>query len=239
MCKQKTRKSINTNVMMCHQQSGFSLVMVMMIMVVIALLVIAGAQVSNTEMRISTNNADQKFARGLAEKTLLVAENKVTEIVFDISDFGGSGSGGTGAGGTGGGDAGTGGGDAGGGGAGGDDAAPVSPAIAESEIESKGFAKDTCADGLCGINGAMTANHNVHVWEFGDDGKSYLSENGKAVSDLQGEASKAPRYMVEYLGVKQVDGAPNLRIFRITSRAWGKNANTVSTLQTVVVAPAN
>ena len=69
MCKQKNCSIINNH--LSDRQQGFSLVMVMMIMVVIALLVIAGAQVSNTEMRISTNNADQKYAKGLAERTLL------------------------------------------------------------------------------------------------------------------------------------------------------------------------
>lgn len=219
MCKQKTRISINTNgMMMRYQQAGFSLVMVMMIMVVIALLVIAGAQVSNTEMRISTNNADQKFARGVAEKTLLEAEKKITEIVFDTKT------------------APTGG-------------ASANPAIAEADLKSKGFEDGKCGDktGLCGAGEPTdmrvdSKSHNpVHVWEFMSDGKSFLTEEGFEVNDanVKGDAAKAPRYVVEYLGVKQVDGAPNLRLFRVTARAWGKNINTVSTLQTVVVAPAN
>ena len=50
-----------------YNQGGFSLFIVMVIMLVIALLVIATSQSSNTEMRMSTNEADRKYAVSLAE----------------------------------------------------------------------------------------------------------------------------------------------------------------------------
>ena len=57
-----------------YNQGGFSLFIVMVIMLVIALLVIATSQSSNTEMRMSTNEADRKYAVSLAEQGLLDAE---------------------------------------------------------------------------------------------------------------------------------------------------------------------
>ncbi|SSY80976.1 pilus assembly PilX family protein [Alysiella crassa] len=60
-----------------QQQSGFSLFMVMIIMLVIALLVVVTSQSSSTEMRISTNDADRKFAMSLAENGLREAENVI------------------------------------------------------------------------------------------------------------------------------------------------------------------
>ena len=53
-----------------YNQGGFSLFIVMVIMLVIALLVIATSQSSNTEMRMSTNEADRKYAVSLAEQGL-------------------------------------------------------------------------------------------------------------------------------------------------------------------------
>lgn len=61
-----------------QKQSGFSLFMVMIIMLVIALLVVVTSQSSSTEMRISTNDADRKFAMSLAENGLREAENVIS-----------------------------------------------------------------------------------------------------------------------------------------------------------------
>mgnify|MGYP003598213695 CR=1 FL=1 len=40
------------------KQQGFTLYMVLILMAVIAILVLAGSQLLNTEMRLSTNDAD-------------------------------------------------------------------------------------------------------------------------------------------------------------------------------------
>ena len=198
MCKQKTFSTINNCLSASRTQQGFSLVMVMMVMVIIALLVIAGAQVSNTEMRISTNNADQKFAKGLAEKALLAGESDLLTILFPSKNS----------------------------------------AVDENTLTSSGqFETNKCSSGLGGI---YTTTLDVPVWEKGgtkseEDG---FVANGKEVSDITGGA-KNPRYIIEYLGVKKVDGNEDVRVFRISARAWGKNENTVSTLQTVVVAPSS
>ncbi|MCH8795164.1 pilus assembly PilX family protein, partial [Neisseria gonorrhoeae] len=44
-----------------------------------------------------------------------------------------------------------------------------------------------------------------------------------------GNVSKMPRYIIEYLGEKN-----NQNIYRVTAKAWGKNANTVVVLQSYV-----
>lgn len=81
MCQQKTIQKLNeyNN----HRQQGFSLVMVMMIMVIIALLVVGGSHVTNTEMRIAANDADYKYAVGIAERALLLAEQDINNFVVD------------------------------------------------------------------------------------------------------------------------------------------------------------
>lgn len=44
-----------------------------------------------------------------------------------------------------------------------------------------------------------------------------------------GNVSKMPRYIIEYLGVKN-----GQNVYRVTAKAWGKNANTVVVLQSYV-----
>ena len=217
MCKQKINETVKCGFSDTHyQQGGFSLVMVMMIMVVIALLVIAGAQVSNTEMRISTNNADQKYAKGLAERALLEGEKRVTTETLQstgaaITPTSGSpspthlGSGST-----------------------------SSAVQAKDESELLMLFPANCKDGLCGYDSSRT----VPIWE---DDKAWTDDKDSKsfATNLVSGGGKQPRYIVEYLGTKDVDGDTNLRVFRVTARAWGENENTISTLQSVIVAPSS
>lgn len=66
-----------------HKQRGFSLFMVMIIMLVIALLVVVSSQTVTTEMRISTNEADRKYAMSLAENGLRTAENYIAQSLLN------------------------------------------------------------------------------------------------------------------------------------------------------------
>ncbi|MDO4640199.1 MAG: pilus assembly protein [Neisseria sp.] len=59
------------------KQQGFSLFMVLVMMLVIAFLVIAATQSYNTEMRISSNDADRKSAFSLAEAALRQGESEI------------------------------------------------------------------------------------------------------------------------------------------------------------------
>ncbi|MBR7002739.1 MAG: hypothetical protein IKI11_08780 [Neisseriaceae bacterium] len=191
----------------CYQQQGFSLVIVMMIMVVIALLVIAGAQVSNTEMRISTNNADQKYAKGLAERALLIGEKQVAEVAITASTS--SSGGGTG--------------------------------NQMSAQDDDAIAQQFPAEGANGLYGYDNANPNPRtgpsVWEQ-DDVWDNANKSIEATGVRCNSGCKNPRYIIEYLGKKDVDGQKDLRVFRVTARAWGENPNTVSTVQSVIVAPS-
>ena len=203
MCKQKNF-SITTNRVAIHQQQGFSLVMVMMIMVVIALLVIAGAQVSNTEMRISTNNADQKYAKGLVERALLAGEDRVVLEAL------------------GGGTAGT--------------AAATDETLLATNFPVGGN------NGLYGYNNdttAVVARTEPPLWEKDDIWTGTKSIEATDVRCAASAGCKHPRYIVEYLGTKDVDGEKDLRVFRVTARAWGENENSVSTVQSVIVAPSS
>lgn len=64
-----------------NKQKGFSLFVVAIIMLVIALLVIVTTQSSNTEMRLSTNEADHKYALSQAERGLRSAEEQIQSFV--------------------------------------------------------------------------------------------------------------------------------------------------------------
>ena len=199
MCKQKNLSIMNRQEFNHYRQQGFSLVIVMMIMVVIALLVIAGAQVSNTEMRISTNNADQKYAKGLAERALLAGEDRVTQEALVVA------SGSTGM-----------------------------SAKAEADLATKFPASGS--NGLYGYDNTAAVRTTEPLWEKNDTWDDNTKSAEAKVRCNTG--CKNPRYIVEYLGTKDVDGEKDLRVFRITARAWGENENTVSTVQSVIVAPS-
>ena len=70
-----------------NQQRGYALFIVLMMMVVIALLVVTATQSYNTEQRISTNDADHKFATTLAEAALREGENYIYSIEDGTTTF--------------------------------------------------------------------------------------------------------------------------------------------------------
>ena len=64
----------------CHPssaQQGFSLFIVLMVMIVVAFFVVSVTQSYNTEQRISTNDADHKYAFAQAEAALLEGEARI------------------------------------------------------------------------------------------------------------------------------------------------------------------
>ncbi|WP_373740261.1 PilX N-terminal domain-containing pilus assembly protein [Neisseria sp.] len=63
-----------------HNQQGFALFIVLMIMIVIALLVVAATQSYNTEQRISSNDADRKLAMSVAEAALRQGESEIVDL---------------------------------------------------------------------------------------------------------------------------------------------------------------
>ena len=74
------------------------------------------------------------------------------------------------------------------------------------------------------------------AWErqCGTTSASCLENSGRTFA-VPG-AAKAPRYIIEFINHT---AATNTSIYRVTARAWGKNANTVVTVQSYVQASDN
>lgn len=58
----------------------------------------------------------------------------------------------------------------------------------------------------------------------------YIDNKGMVYGKGTGSVSKSPRYIIEYMGL---DGNGQ-NVYRVTAKAWGKNANTVVVLQSYV-----
>lgn len=56
-----------------------------------------------------------------------------------------------------------------------------------------------------------------------------IDKKGMEYKKGKGSVSKPPRYIIEYLGVKNGEN-----VYRVTAKAWGKNANAVVVLQSYV-----
>ncbi|HFB9592029.1 TPA: pilus assembly protein [Neisseria gonorrhoeae] len=182
-------------------QRGSALFIVLMVMIVVAFLVVTAAQSYNTEQRISTNESDRKLALSLAEAALREGEFQVLDL--------------------------------------------------EYAADSKVTFSENCEKGLCTAVNVRT-NNNGSEEAFGNivvQGKptveavkrSCPAKSGKNSTGLcidnqgveykkgTGNVSKMPRYIIEYLGVKN-----GQNVYRVTAKAWGKNANTVVVLQSYV-----
>ncbi|MCL6081848.1 pilus assembly protein [Neisseria meningitidis] len=117
----------------------------------------------------------------------------------------------------------------------------------EYDTDSKVTFSENCAKGLCTAVNVRTNNtgneeafDNIVV-----QGKptveavkrSCLANSTDLCIDKKGmeykkgtrSVSKMPRYIIEYLGVKNGEN-----VYRVTAKAWGKNANTVVVLQSYV-----
>ncbi|HGK7307006.1 TPA: pilus assembly protein [Neisseria gonorrhoeae] len=181
-------------------QRGSALFIVLMVMIVVAFLVVTAAQSYNTEQRISANESDRKLALSLAEAALREGEFQVLDL--------------------------------------------------EYTADSKVTFSENCENGLCTavnvrINGANEETFDNIVVKGKPTveavKRSCPAKSGKNSTDLcidnQGveykkgtaSVSKMPRYIIEYLGVKN-----GQNVYRVTAKAWGKNANTVVVLQSYV-----
>ncbi|CNS20568.1 type IV pilus assembly protein PilX [Neisseria gonorrhoeae] len=181
-------------------QRGFALFIVLMVMIVVAFLVVTAAQSYNTEQRISANESDRKLALSLAEAALREGEFQVLDL--------------------------------------------------EYTADSKVTFSENCENGLCTAVNVRTNDANEEAFDnIVVKGKptveavkrSCPAESGKNSTGLcidnqgveykkgTGNVSKMPRYIIEYLGVKN-----GQNVYRVTAKAWGKNANTVVVLQSYV-----
>lgn len=181
-------------------QRGFALFIVLMVMIVVAFLVVTAAQSYNTEQRISANESDRKLALSLAEAALRKGELQVLDLEYDT--------------------------------------------------DSKVTFSENCEKGLCTAVNVWTNTNNGNEEVFDNivvQGKptveavkrSCTAKSTGLCIDKKGmeykykkgtqSVSKMPRYIIEYLGVKNGEN-----VYRVTAKAWGKNANTVVVLQSYV-----
>ncbi|EMR8231202.1 pilus assembly protein [Neisseria gonorrhoeae] len=181
-------------------QRGSALFIVLMVMIVVAFLVVTAAQSYNTEQRISANESDRKLALSLAEAALREGEFQVLDL--------------------------------------------------EYTADSKVTFSENCENGLCTAVNVRTNDANEETFDnIVVKGKPTVeavkrlcsAKSGKNSTDLcidnqgveykkgTGNVSKMPRYIIEYLGVKN-----GQNVYRVTAKAWGKNANTVVVLQSYV-----
>ncbi len=198
------RRPISTN--KAHAQQGFTLLIVLVVLMVIAFLVVAATQTYNTELRISSNDADRKMAMSVAEQTLRTGETRIARILDE----------------------------------------PPGTTFTFT---------GNCTDGLCAPAGAVAAtsgtivveanNATLPPWEkpWENNGvcgrDSCLVEAGTEV-DVPGNGNSSlaenPRYIVEFLNT---NASGSIAYFRVTARAWGRNANTVVTVQSYVEAESD
>lgn len=187
-------------------QKGFALFIVLMIMIVIALLVVTATQSYNTEQRISTNDADHKFATTLAEAALREGENRIYEIEdgdFPFTDDCIS-------------------------------TSKTKPKDKDKDNKQKGLCKAAhvnagsylTAEGTITVTG--TSKDEAWVRKCGTD--KCIEKNGKEYK-ISGIKVKPPLHIIEYLGTNSAD---NRTIYRVTAKAWGKNVNTQVVLQSYV-----
>ncbi|ENS6621280.1 pilus assembly protein [Neisseria gonorrhoeae] len=181
-------------------QRGSALFIVLMVMIVVAFLVVTAAQSYNTEQRISANESDRKLALSLAEAALREGEFQVLDLEY----------------------------------------------IADSKVTFS----ENCENGLCTAVNVRTNDANEETFDnIVVKGKPTVeavkrpcpAKSGKNSTGLcidnqgveykkgTGNVSKMPRYIIEYLGVKN-----GQNVYRVTAKAWGKNANTVVVLQSYV-----
>lgn len=109
------------------------------------------------------------------------------------------------------------------------------------DLEDRGVVFNAdCDQGLCAAPNTATygnitviGNPTEEAWKRSCKPRNELCidskgrEYGKKMTDI----SKNPRYIIEYLGT---DTKNDKTIYRVTAKAWGKNANTVVILQSYV-----
>lgn len=116
----------------------------------------------------------------------------------------------------------------------------------EYTTDSKVTFRENCENGLCTAVNVRTNNDNEEAFDNivvqgkptveavkrfcpANSTNLCIDNKGMVYGKGTGSVSKMPRYIIEYLGVKN-----NQNIYRVTAKAWGKNANTVVVLQSYV-----
>ena len=196
------------------KQQGFTLYIVLVLMAIIAILVLAGGQTLNTEMRISTNSTDRKYAFGLAEDALKAGERYAlenihsTEVLTNINIQNTL-----------------------------DTLTPQPDVFFQALVGNDKVFKESCENGLCapyieqaGGGGTYADDTEEVAWKRADvfDG-TFANSIEYALTDTN--VARSPRYIIEFLG-PSADASHSM--YRVTARSWGRSANTEVTLQSVI-----
>lgn len=115
----------------------------------------------------------------------------------------------------------------------------------EYDTDSKVTFSENCGKGLCTAVNVWTNDNEEAFDNIVVQGKPTveavkrsctanstdlcIDKKGMEYKKGKGSVSKPPRYIIEYLGVKNGEN-----VYRVTAKAWGKNANTVVVLQSYV-----
>lgn len=118
----------------------------------------------------------------------------------------------------------------------------------EYDTDSKVTFSENCGKGLCTAVNVRTNTNNGNEEAFDNivvQGKPIveavkrfcpanstdlcIDKKGMEYKKGTRSVSKPPHYIIEYLGVKNGEN-----VYRVTAKAWGKNANTVVVLQSYV-----
>lgn len=162
------------------KQQGFSLVIVLVMLIAIALIIVAGSQMINTDMRMGANDSDRQATMSLAEAALLHGEQTVVGITpartpqVDCS--------------------------------GGGYCTPADPAGATEDAKKEAWKRTNILTGGTGDNSVVYSSGTTDTYQ-------------------------QPRYIIEPLGSPDSSGGQR---YRVTARAWGRNPNTMVTVQSVV-----
>ncbi|HFC4556923.1 TPA: PilX N-terminal domain-containing pilus assembly protein [Neisseria gonorrhoeae] len=116
----------------------------------------------------------------------------------------------------------------------------------EYTADSKVTFSENCENGLCTAVNVRTNGANEETFDNivvkgkptveavkrscpANSASLCIDNKGMEYKKGTGNVSKMPRYIIEYLGVKN-----GQNVYRVTAKAWGKNANTVVVLQSYV-----
>ncbi len=120
-------------------------------------------------------------------------------------------------------------------------------ALREGEGDIAGLNNPTftqnCINGLCTLAGAAASTQgditieadttNTVAWDRTCGNDKCMDSNGLSYAvGTDTAVNSAPRYIIEFIEAKS-DGR---EIYRVTARAWGRNANTMVTVQSYVEA---
>lgn len=209
------------------RQRGSALIVALMVLVMMTMVVLASSRLIVDEQRISSNQADRQSTFQLAELTLTAAEARTLAMDGELDVAGKSdkvlfGSG----------------------------ADSVFTASCQNDANPAGWRRGLCA------SSQQLGSAVAQPWErsvsIGNKTVSALHPCGNALeypfksSVAQGRCPDVvsldglwanPRYQIELVDKNYQDGDGGGRLYRITVRAWGQNANSAVTLQSYYVVP--